>query len=758
MDTIKRNLAIVGLKESDLDLIPAMVKDDRWEVVSIADEDASAAALRIAEIMRLPATTNIASLTSLDVDVVLCGSEEAKRMVNQILGGGVGTMRPDEATGRVPEDKTPEPGALELGAEESLALGTLADTLSLALDRQKLLRWILDLAIRCTGADSGSIMLLDEKGRELRIAMAQGLSGDTVRTTRQRLGEGIAGKVALEGRPLLISGEAEIDQQRGGKERSDVKAAMCVPLMAKGRAIGVLNVGSSKDPSVFQGRDLHLLEKLAERVTEVIHKAVEYSTIANKALELTLREAAEEELMKEVPLDEKVRLLADSLGRELEADCYIYLPDKERSGRSILFASSTKDAEPLLPRVVVDGKGFLGRAASSGKSRVLLPGSIVSPILGGEDLGILCVPLGAQHKQGLLVFDSIKVSEVELEAFLSAFERVGRYMAKELGREISLLGLREQASVLAELNQVASSLMTTHKIEEVVRIVASEGVRLFKADVSLIACEDGRTWFVDGLRGTEGVEEEDGLGRARQLLAAESLKEMSFISSEDADETLCLEVERLGISSFLVGPLRAGGKFLGVSILLRMKEGKKEAFGEGEGNLFKSFCGYAAHGLQRVLISMQAEQFTEGDSETGLLGAQAVLKKIDDEAKRYERYGIGFCITVAEVEGLTAAFQRLGDEWRSAFLEEFCGGLRKSVREVDTIGRTGEATFVVVSPQTPRDGNVILERIEVLLARIGAVRYVSPAPELSLKGLQLYWPKDVSDLKKAHQLISVSLS
>jgi GAF domain-containing protein len=755
MRSTKRNVALVGLREDDLDLIPAILRDDRWQLVSVADEDASSAALKVAEIMRLPATSNIATLASLDVEVAICGSGEASRLVGEMLGGRVVTMSPEEALRRGPEDETPEGVALELGAEESQVLGTLTKTLNLALDRQKLLRWILDLAIKCTGAECGSIMLLDDEGRELRIAMAQGLSADTIRRTRQRLGEGIAGKVAEQGRPLLISGEAESEEQRPGRERSDVKAAMCVPLIAKGRTIGVLNVSSFRDPHVFQDRDLHLLEKLAERVTEVIQKALEYSTIANRALEFTLREAAEEELMKDIPLEEKVRLLSSSLAEKLEADCYVYLPDKEHGGRLTLFASSTGDAEPLLPRVIVDGKGFFGRAASSGKSRVLLPGSIVLPALEGEDLGILSVPLGAKHKQGLLVFDSIKVSDVELEAFLNSFEKAGRYIAKELDREISLVGLKEQALVLAELNQVASSLMSGQKVEEVVRIIAAEGARLFKADASLVACEDGRTWFVDRLRNTEGVEEEDELGRARQLLAAESLKEMGFISSENADEALCLEVERLGIGSFLVGPLRAGGKFLGVSILLRMK-GRKDAFGEGENNLFRSFCGYAAHGLQRVLVSLQAQQFTDGDAETGLLGAQAVVKKIDDEAKRYERYGIGFCITIVEVEGLAAAFQRLGEEWRSAFLEEFCGGLRKSVREVDAVGRTGEATFAIVSPQTPRDGNVILERVEALLARVGAVRYVSPAPELSLKGMQLYWPKDVSDLKKVYQMISGS--
>ena len=754
MDRRKKNLAMVGLRETDLDLLPAILKDERWELVSVADEDASSPALRIAEIMRLPASTNVASLAALDVDVVVCGTEQARRLVTEVLGEGVATMTPEEALGRVPEQELSKGVAFELGAEESLALGTLSETLSLALDRQKLLRWILDLAIRCTGAETGSIMLLDETGRELRIAIAQGLSGDTVRNTRQRLGEGIAGRVALEGRPLLISGEAEGEEQRRGKERSDIKAAMSVPLIVSDRTIGVLNVSSSKDPSVFQDKDVHLLEKLAERVTEVLHKALEYSTIANRALEFTLREAAEDELMKEVPLDDKLRLLAGSLARKLGAECYVYLPDKEQEGRLTLFASSNRETEPLLPRVVVDGRGFLGRAALSGKSRVLLPGSVVSPGLGGEDLGVLCVPLGPEHKQGFLVFDSIKVSGVELEAFLNAFERAGRYVAKELDRETSLRGFQEQAKVLAELNQVASSLMAARKVEEVVRIIASEGARLFKADVSLVACEDGRTWFVDRLHNTEGVEEENELGRARQLLATESLKEMNFISSDNADEALCLEVERLGIAYFLVGPLRAGGKFLGVSILLRMKDGKKEAFSEAEGNLFKSFCGYAAHGLQRALLSVQAQQFTEGDSETGLLGTQAIVKKIEEEAKRYERYGIGFCITVAEVEGLTAAFQRLGDEWRSAFLEEFSGGLRKSVREVDTIGRTREATFVIVSPQTPRDGSVILGRIDELLAHIGAVRYVSPAPELRLKSVQFYWPKDLSDLKKAYQVIT----
>jgi transcriptional regulator with GAF, ATPase, and Fis domain len=768
MLSTKRKLAIVGLKESDLDVIPTVLKDERWELVSLADADAGSVALRLAEVMRLPTTANVSTLDSLGIEVAICGSTEAQQMLGEVLGDGIATMSPQEAVRTVSEPEAesetepePEPASvssppIELGAEESEALGTLTETLNLALDRQRLLKWILELAIGCTGAGSGSIMLLDESRRELRIAMAQGLSSETVEKTRQRIGEGIAGKVVQEGRPLLISGERERGEFSRAVERSDVKAAMCVPLMSEGRPIGVLNVGSSKDPPVFQEKDLHLLERLAERATQIIQKTLAYSDISSRTFEFTLREAVEAEMARDIPLVEKVQLLASSLAERVNADCYVYLPKRESENTLSLFASSMKEEEPLLPASVSIGRGFLGRAVASGRPQMLLPAGVVSPSLASENVGILCAPLKIEERTGLLVFDSVSVSDAELEGFVNAVERVGRFIGKELDRETSLLGLKEQAEVLSELNQVASSVMAAETVEDVVRTVSAEGVRLFKADLCLVACEDGRSWYVDRVHGVEGVEEDEKLSKTRELLTMESVKEMRFVSSESVDETLALELERLGVSSFMAGPLRVSRRFLGVCMALRVSEGSKEPFSQGESRMFASFCEYAAHGLQTTLASVQTGRFGEKDEETGLLGTDAVLRTIEDEGKRFERYGIGFCITVAEVEGLTAAFQRLGSEWRSAFLEEFSGGLRKGIREVDFVGRTGEATFVVVSPQTPREGTVIQRRIEELLGRIGAVRYVSPAPQLMLKCTQFYWPKDICDLHKARQIIADS--
>lgn len=754
MENPSRRIAVVGLKEADLDVITSIVQDARWKLVSIVDDDASSTALRIGEIMRLATGSNVANLATAELDAVLCGSPDVEPVLRQVLAPCVEVLTPEDVVG-VPAPRARRPTADQgLGQDEEKALGSLADTLDLALDRQKLLRWILELAIDCTGAQFGSIMLLDETGQELHIAVAQGLPRETVISTRQRVGEGIAGKVAREGKPIIISGEASSELSRPGADRNDVKAAMCVPLIAKGRTIGVLNVNSSRDPQRFQEKDLHLLEKLAERVTDALQKALQYSAITNKTLEFALREAAEDALVREVPLSEKVQLLVGSLAEKLHADCYVYLPDKWRDGRLILYATSVKVAEPSLPGVVFGGKGFLGRALTSGKAQVLLPGGIITPDREGEELGIICVPMTADRWHGLLVFDSVRVNNVELGVFLSTFERVARFIGKELGREVSMLGLREQAESLAELNRVASSLMTAQRVEDVVRTTAAEATRVLKADVYVVSCDDGRSWTVDRLSGTEGIEEGDNLARVTELLAAECAKEMDVIISHRADEALRVETERLGILSFMVGPLKAVSRSLGVCIVLRLSAGKGEPFSESDSELFRSFCTHAGLGLERALIAVQSEQFGEIDAETGLVGTQMILQRVEEESKRYDRYGIGFCITVIEIEGLTAAFQRLGKQWRAAFLEEFSGGLRKTIREVDIVGRTGEARFVVVSPQTPREGSAILRRVEDLLRKLGAVEYVSPAPELHFKGVQVYWPKDICDLNKIVHLMT----
>lgn len=76
-------------------------------------------------------------------------------------------------------------------------------------DLDALLQRVLETAVEETDGDRGSVMLVDETGKQLYIAAAAGLPEHIVRLERQRIGEGIAGWVAAHRRPLVLT-EGEI--------------------------------------------------------------------------------------------------------------------------------------------------------------------------------------------------------------------------------------------------------------------------------------------------------------------------------------------------------------------------------------------------------------------------------------------------------------------------------------------------------------------------------------------------------------------
>jgi hypothetical protein len=155
-------------------------------------------------------------------------------------------------------------GATADASPESQLNAALA-TLNLASDKQILLERILQIAVTAVRGDAGSIMLLDEPGEFLRIAAAHGLSMEVQKTTRQRIGEGVAGSVMLEGRGRILVDRLNDPRYRDGRERARIKAALCVPIKVGPRSIGVLNVSSDTRKDAFGRNDQDRLEQFVAR-------------------------------------------------------------------------------------------------------------------------------------------------------------------------------------------------------------------------------------------------------------------------------------------------------------------------------------------------------------------------------------------------------------------------------------------------------------------------------------------------------------
>ncbi len=156
---------------------------------------------------------------------------------------------------------------------------------SLAL--KQCLRTITRKAVQLLKVERASLMLLDLVKKELTIEYATGLSKRIVRQVRIKVGQGVSGWVAKTGRPLLIQDirkDRRFQKLAGGRYHTD--SLLSVPLKAKGKVIGVLNVNNKKGKKVFTRQDLQLLSALANEAAIAIDNSRLYEQLllANERL------------------------------------------------------------------------------------------------------------------------------------------------------------------------------------------------------------------------------------------------------------------------------------------------------------------------------------------------------------------------------------------------------------------------------------------------------------------------------------------
>jgi Nif-specific regulatory protein len=121
----------------------------------------------------------------------------------------------------------------------------ISQTLGATPNARAALTRVLEILEDRHGIVSGSVALL-EGGGELAIEASVGLSGEVARRTRYKLGEGIVGRVAQSGKPVVVPqvSQEPLFLDRTGvvrKSRSEM-TFICVPVLVNDRIAGVLGV------------------------------------------------------------------------------------------------------------------------------------------------------------------------------------------------------------------------------------------------------------------------------------------------------------------------------------------------------------------------------------------------------------------------------------------------------------------------------------------------------------------------------------
>ena len=161
---------------------------------------------------------------------------------------------------------------LEKRASIFASLKRLAERVN-TLEPNETYRLVLAHLSELLGAERASLLLFDEETKELKVKAALGPQAIKVSSSKPGLGEGIAGKVFQQGRPILSVDINKTGYPTDPERNYKTSSFISYPLIISGRKLGVLNLTDKSGDGVYDERELKLIDSIAPHLALAIGRA-----------------------------------------------------------------------------------------------------------------------------------------------------------------------------------------------------------------------------------------------------------------------------------------------------------------------------------------------------------------------------------------------------------------------------------------------------------------------------------------------------
>ncbi len=254
--------------------------------------------------------------------------------------------------------------------EELRILRSIVDIASSELDLDLILHEVVKTVNDMTQADSVFIYLFDERKENLVLMASKTAHKKELGRVVLKVGEGITGWVARENETVAIDKSAYKDPRFKSFDvlpEDRFEAFLSVPVIYKGKAIGVINV-QHKRQHEYSFNTVNLIEVIAKQVGGVIEHARLFAETNTKAIQFDSLVKVSQSITSQGYLTEILNLIVVVTAEMLNSKiCSIMLLDEKSHELTIVATQSLSDEYKKKPNVKVDNS-ITGEALKTKKS------------------------------------------------------------------------------------------------------------------------------------------------------------------------------------------------------------------------------------------------------------------------------------------------------------------------------------------------------------------------------------------------------
>jgi sigma-B regulation protein RsbU (phosphoserine phosphatase) len=237
----------------------------------------------------------------------------------------------------------------------------VAQATSETLDLDELLENVSNIVRRVLHYELFAILLYNDREKDLRIRYAVGHREEIVRNLSIHLGEGITGTAAQKREAILVKDVRQDERYLSAIDA--VRTELAVPMLTRGRLVGVIDVQSTR-LGAYQEDDRSMLRLIASRVAISIDNARLYRRAERQYRTLKTLRKISNEINSILELDELLSTVATSVRSLMSYDAFsILMVDEEQ--RALRHRFSIRYDQRVNTDNIPLGKGITGTAVEA---------------------------------------------------------------------------------------------------------------------------------------------------------------------------------------------------------------------------------------------------------------------------------------------------------------------------------------------------------------------------------------------------------